>query len=157
MTVQSFTQVSTSWVSYLAKDQSWFVTGAIKFCVQAPTDICHMICGARSIRHYAIFGGGDKTVWICIKKEKHEGANSKDYWFPISTEFLRPFSTWHRWLGRKRAEKWSLCWISGCASICDLTCVMSSWTVPVILRPSAPERVTRSSFCLYDERGSTKD
>jgi len=68
--VQSFTQVSTSWVSYLTKDQSQFVTGAIRFCIQAPTDICHMICGARSIRHYAILGGRDKTVRICVKKEK---------------------------------------------------------------------------------------
>src|SRR6266851_10237767 len=29
--------------------------------------------------------------------------------------------------------------------------------VAAVLRPSAPERATRSSFCLYDERGSTKD
>jgi len=29
-----------------------------------------MICGVRSIRHYAILGGRDKTVQICVKKEK---------------------------------------------------------------------------------------
>jgi hypothetical protein len=29
--------------------------------------------------------------------------------------------------------------------------------VPVVLRPSTLERATRSSFCLYDERGSTKN
>jgi hypothetical protein len=29
-----------------------------------------MICGTRSIRHYAIFLGGDKTVQICVKKKK---------------------------------------------------------------------------------------
>jgi hypothetical protein len=32
--------------------------------------------------------------------------------------------------------------------------VRSSWIVPVVLRPSAPAMATRSSFCLYDERGS---
>jgi len=29
--------------------------------------------------------------------------------------------------------------------------------VAIVLRPSTPERVTRSSFHLYDERGSTKN
>ncbi len=29
--------------------------------------------------------------------------------------------------------------------------------VAIVLRPSAPERAMRSSFHLYDERGSTKN
>src|SRR6266853_6641026 len=29
--------------------------------------------------------------------------------------------------------------------------------VAAVLRPSTPERATRLSFCLYDERGSTKN
>jgi len=125
-------------VVYLAKDQLsklpckgpvTFVTGATRFCVQAPTDTCHMICGTRSIRVLCDLGGiggrGQNCCNMRKKKERH-GANSKDYLFPISTECLRPFSTQRRRLGRKRPEKRSFCWISGCASICDLTCAISS-------------------------------
>ena len=133
---QSIVNIAT--VVYLAKDQLsklpckgpvTFVTGATRFCVQAPTDTCHMICGTRSIRVLCdlggIGGGGQNCCNMRKKKERH-GANSKDYLFPISTECLRPFSTRRRQLGRKRPEKQSFCWISGCASICDLTCAISS-------------------------------
>ena len=121
------TRVPFSTVVYLAKDQLsklpckgpvTFVIGATRFCVQALTDTSHMICGTRSIRHYAIWGGGQNCLNM-HKKRKNMTANSKDYCFPISTELLRPFSTRCRQLGRKRPEKWSVCWISGCALICD--------------------------------------
>ena len=105
-----------------------------------------------------IYEGGHKTCLNTHLKNKNMGANSKfNYWFPISTEFVRPPSTRRHQLGRKSPEKHSLCWILGCALRCDLTWAMSSWTVPVILRPSAPERATRSSFRLYNERGSIKN
>jgi len=156
LAIQSFTQEWTSWVSYLAMDQSQFVTGSIRFCIQVPTDICHMICGMRSIRLFFL-GGGHKMVWDMRKKRKNRCANWKDYWIPISSEFLRPSSVRRRRLGRKRPEKRTLFWISGCASRWDLTCAMSVWTVPVVLRPSAPEREIKSSFHLYNERESIKN
>ncbi len=83
-----------------------------------------------------------------------------NYIYSISTEFMRllpTWSTWHCWLGRNSPEKQAFCWILGCMLRCNLIWLRSSWTVAIILRPSAPERATRSSFCLYDERESTKN
>ena len=85
---------TSSTVIYLAKDQLsklpckgpvTFVTGAMRFCVQAPTDTCHMICGMRSIWvlcDLGGIGGGDKTVVICIKKKKDMVLIQKTIYFP---------------------------------------------------------------------------
>ena len=137
-------------------NQLQFVTEPIRFCIQVLTNICHIIYGIRSIRLF--FGGGrHKMVWDMRKKRKNMCANLKDYWIPILSEFLRPSSIQHQQLGRKRLEKWMLFWISGCALRWDLTCIMSVWMVPIVLRPSAPEREIKLSFHLYDKRESTKN
>ena len=108
--------------------------------------------------NYDLWGG--QNAQVHMKKRKTWGTNAKfDYNYSISTEFMRPLpvSTWHRQLGRNSLEKQVFCWTSECALRCDLICVRSSWMVAIVLRPSAPERAMRSSFCLYDERGSTKN
>ena len=112
----------------------------------------------------------DWSLWHVIYWESH-GRLGTTYWFMREktkkvlwsdyngwdcTEVPTPLSTGtqHCRPGRNSPEKRLLCWISGCVLRWVLICVRSSWIVPVVLRPSAPAMATRSSFCLYDERGS---